>query len=176
MLIESAPKDAPWSQVARQAFWSRDVDLAAWRAGVMAGHRSYLPQSIKHMSTFNFIRFLGRKEFTARWPELRKALDTGSADVARLDAAWSYAATGTFNMPPESTFAPLPGRRKEVLDAIVRHQGVSIYDVSKIAQVPYRRAHDHVKALIAQGLVRQRMDERGPRRLARLYTLRGGPG
>ena len=112
MLIESAPKDAPWSHVARLVFWNRDVDLATWRAGVLAGHRSYLPQSIKQMSTWNFIRFLGRKQFIAKWPELRKYLDTKSPDVARLDAAWSYAATGTFNMPPESTFAAFPGRRR----------------------------------------------------------------
>lgn len=172
MLVKSAPNDAPWSQVARLVFWSRDIDLDTWRAGVLAGHRSYLPLSVKHMSTWNFIRFLGRKQFIAKWPELRKTLDTGSADVARLDAAWSYAATGTFNMPPESALATLPGRRREVLDAIVRRQGASIYDIAKATQVPYRRAHDHVTALIDQGLVRKRMDESGPRRVARLFTLR----
>jgi len=172
MLIESAPKDAPWSQVARLAFWSRDVDLATWRAGVLAGHPSYLPQSVKSMSTWNFVRFLGRQQFVSKWAELRMTLDTKSPDVARLDAAWSYATTGTFNMPPEAASASLPGRRREVLDTIVRHQGASIYGVAKLAQVPYRRAYDHVSALIAQGLVRMRMDERGPRRVARLYTLR----
>ena len=172
MLIESAPKDAPWSHVARLVFWNRDVDLATWRAGVLAGHRSYLPQSIKQMSTWNFIRFLGRKQFIAKWPELRKYLDTKSPDVARLDAAWSYAATGTFNMPPESAFTAFPGRRREVMDVIVHHQGASIYEVAKLARVPYRRAYDHVKALIDQGLVRKRMDDHGPRRVARLYTLR----
>jgi len=172
MLIESAPKDAPWSQVARLAFWSRDVDLAQWRAGVLSGHSSYLPQSVRSMSSWNFIRFLGRKLFIASWPELRKKLDTASPDVARLDAAWSYASTGTFNMPPEAALAALPGRRREVLDAIVHHQGASIYDVAKLAQVPYRRAYDHVAALINQGLVRKRMDARNTRRVAQLYTLR----
>lgn len=172
MLIESAPKDAPWSQVARLAFWSRDVDLTTWRTGVLAGHPSYLPQSVKYMSSWNFIRFLGRKPFVEKWPELRKFLVAGSADVARLDAAWSYATTGTFNMPPEAASASLPGRRREVLDAIVRHQGASIYDVAKLAQVPYRRAYDHVAALIEQGLVRKRSHERGPRRVTQLYTLR----
>jgi len=172
MLIESASKDAPWGQVARLAFWSRDVDLEPWRAGILAGHPSYLPQSVKHMSTWNFIRFLGRGLFIAQWPELRKSLDTNSPDVARLDAAWSFASTGTFNMPPEAALAALPGRRREVLDAIVHHQGTSIYDVAKRAQVPYRRAYGHVAALIDQGLVRKRMDEQSPRRVTRLYTLR----
>lgn len=172
MLIESAPRDAPWAEVARQVFWSREVDLATWRAGILAGHRSYLPDSVKRMSTWNFVRFLGRRTFEEKWPEIRKALDPGLPDVARLDLAWSYAMTGTFNMRPESAFASLPGRRREILDAIVHHQGASIYEIAKIAQVPYRRAHDHVSALIAQGLVRKRMDARGPRPLARLYTFR----
>jgi predicted transcriptional regulator len=74
-------------------------------------------------------------------------------------------------MPVESAFAVLPGRRREVFDAIVRHQGASIYDIAKTAQVPYRRTHAHVVALINQGLVRKRIDENGPRRIARLYTL-----
>ena len=172
MLVESAPNDAPWSQVARLVFWSRDIDQTTWREGVLAAHPSYLPASVKRMSTWNFIRFLGRKRFIDAWPELRKSLDTGSPDRARLDAAWSYAASGTFNLPPESAHAAFPGRRREVFDAIVHHQGASIYDIAKIAQVPYRRAHGHVAALIEQDLVRKRMDERGPRRIARLYTLR----
>jgi sugar-specific transcriptional regulator TrmB len=58
------------------------------------------------------------------------------------------------------------------MDVIVHHQGASIYEVAKLAQVPYRRAYDHVTALIDQGLVRKRMDDHGPRRVARLYTLR----
>ena len=35
MLNESAPKDAPWSQVSRMVFWSRDVSLDVWRAGTV---------------------------------------------------------------------------------------------------------------------------------------------
>ena len=124
------------------------------------------------MSTWNFIRFLGRRKFVSKWPDLRMTLGSYSPDMARLDAAWSYASTGTFNMPPEAALASLPSRRREVLDAIVHDQGVSIYDVAKFAQISYRRAHDHVTALIKQGLVRKRVDERGPRRVVRLYTIR----
>lgn len=172
MLIKSAPNDAPWSQVAHLVFWNRHVDLDTWRTGVLAGSQSYLPESVKRMSTWNFIRFLGRKAFVDNWPELRKNLDAESPDVARLDAAWSYAVSGTFNLPPQSAFAVLPGRRREVLDAIVHHQGASIYEVAKLLQVPYRRTFDHVSALIDQGIVRKRMDNHGPRCVARLYTLR----
>lgn len=172
MLIESASRDAHWNQVARLAFWSRDVGLESWRAGVLSGHPSYLPQSVRYMSSWNFIRFLGRAQFIAKWPEIRTALDTESAEVARLDAAWSHAATGTFNMPPQAALTVFPGRRREVLDAIVRHQGASIYDIAKFTNIPYRRTHDHVSALINQGLVRKRIKEDGPRRIARLYSMR----
>lgn len=173
MLIESAPIDATWCQVAQMVFWGRNVELGAWRAGIMAAHRSYLPQSAKSMSSWNFIRFLGRNQFVAHWPEIRQALDVNSPEVARLDAAWSYAATGTFNMPPQAALASLPGRRREVLNIIIHQQGVSIYDVAKLTKIAYRRVFDHVTALISQGLVRKRIDEHGPRRIARLYTLRG---
>lgn len=173
MLIESAPIDATWSQVARIVFWGRDVELGVWRAGILAAHRSYLPQSVKSMSNWNFIRFLGRKQFISHWPEIRQVLDVNSPDVARLDAAWSYAATGTFNMPPQAALVSLPGRRREVLDVIVHQQGVSIYDIAKVAKIAYRRVFDHVIALVNLGLVRKRIDEHGPRRIARLYTLRG---
>jgi len=172
MLIESASKDAPWSRVARMVFWSRDVDLQTWRNGILAGHPSYLPDSVKRMSSWNFIRFLGRQRFIAHWPEIRRALDERSPDVARLDAAWSYASTGTFNMPPQAALVPLPGRRREVLDAIVRHQGAAIYEIAKRTRIHYRRVHDHVAALEREGIVRKRIDDTGPRRLVRLYTLR----
>jgi hypothetical protein len=172
MIIESAPKDAPWSFVARTVFWSRDVDLDSWRAGVLRGHPSYLPDSVRRMSAWNFIRFLGRKTFVEHWPQMRKNLDLKSADVAKFDAFWSFAKTGVFDMPPESVFAHLPGRRAQVLDAIVRNQGASIYEVAKISKTPYRRAHDHVSSLIEQGLVRASLDEAGPRRKKRLFTLR----
>ena len=172
MLIESAPRDAPWEVVARAVFWNREVSLSAWRAGVLSGHRSYLPDSVKRMSTWNFIRFLGRRTFVGRWPEIREFLGTDSPDVARLDAAWSYAATGAFNMPPQTARTKLPGRSREVLNAVVRNQGSSIYDAAKLANVPYRRAHAHVDRLVELGLMRKRLDDSGPRKIARLYTMR----
>lgn len=173
MLADSTPRDAPWEVVARTVFWNRDVPLAAWRAGVVSGHRSYLPESVKRMSSWDFVRFLGRRRFVDRWPSIRQFLGADSAgDVARLDAVWSYAATGTFNMPPQAACVELPGRSREVLDAVVGKQGLSIYDVAKLANVPYRRAHAHVERLVALGLMRKRLDDTGPRKIARLYTMR----
>ncbi len=171
MLIESAPKDATWSEVARIAFWNRDVNVETWRKGVLSGHPSYLPQSVKRISTWNFIRFLGKKNFIDAWPKVRESLNKNSADCARLDAAWSFAVTGTFNMPPEAANFSFPGRRREIFDTIVHHQGASIYDIAKIARVPYRRTYEHVKVLAEQGLVRKSIDNTGPRRVVKLYTM-----
>lgn len=172
MLVENAPRDAPWDVVARTVFWNRDVSLVAWRKGVLEGHRAYLPDSVKRMSTWNFVRFLGRKDFIEHWPRIRESSDRDSGDVARLDVGWSYASTGAYNMPPEAMRIELRGRSREVLDAVVRNQGASIYQVSKLANVPYRRAHAHVDTLMKLGLVRKRLDNSGPRSIARLYTMR----
>jgi hypothetical protein len=171
MLIESLPKDAPWCTVARAVFWSRDVDLAVWREGVLAGHASYLLDSVQRMSTWHFIQFLGRQNFVAHWPVMRQELPAETKGLARLDAAWSLAATGTFNMPPQAAIAAFPGRSREVYDAIVRHQGASIYELAKHASVPYRRVHAHVQAMVGKGLVRTRSDTQGARAKRRLYTM-----
>ncbi len=171
-LIQQTPDDAPWEAVARSVFWSRDVDLATWRERVMSGHRSYLPDSVARMSSRNFVRFLGRNQFRQHWPRIRTLLAPGGRGVSRLDAAWSFIETGTFNMPPQAALASWPGRSREVYDAIIQQQGASIYEVSKTAGVPYRRAYSHVRALELRSLVRSYIDDSGPRPKRRLYTLK----
>ena len=176
MLVEHLPKTAPWSLVSSAVFWSREVILEAWRAGILSAHRSYLPDSVSRMSTWHFVRFLGRKDFALAWPRVRESLAPDHRGRARLDVAWSLAATGKLNVPPESALAAFPGRSREVFDAVVDHQGASIYEVAKLTGVSYRRAHAHVKALAAKGLLKCRLDESGPRKKLRLYTLRGSSG
>ncbi len=170
-LIKQTPDDASWETVARSVFWSRDVDESNWRQQVIAGHPSYLADSAARMSTRNFIRFMGRGAFRLNWPRLRELLPAGSRGVPRLDAAWSLIETGTFNMPPQAALAEWPGRSREVYDAIIHHQGASLYEVASLAGVPYRRVHDHVHALEKRGLLRSLLDDSGPRVKRRLYTL-----
>ncbi len=170
-LIHQTADDAPWEVVARAVFWSRDVALPTWRKQVLLGHPSYLPDSVSRMSSRNFIRFLGRDNFRQHWPQLQTQLPTGHAGIARLDAAWSLIQTGTFNMAPQAALAHWPGRSREVFDAIVQHQGASIYEVAKMTGVPYRRAFDHIRAMEQRALVRSVMDDSGPRPRRRLYTL-----
>ncbi len=174
-LIHQTPDNAPWEAVARSVFWSRDVGLSTWREQVLAGHRSYLPDSVARMSTRNFIRFLGRANFRQHWPRVRALLSPSGNGVARLDAAWSLIESGTFNLAPESALLPWPGRSREVYNAIVHHQGASIYETAAIAGVPYRRVHDHVRALEKLALVKSFIDTTGPRPRRRLYTMRSAP-
>ena len=171
-LIRQTPDDAAWEVVARAVFWNRDVALSTWRERILAGHKSYLPDSVARMSTKNFIRFLGRGKFLQCWPQIRTFLTPGASGLSRLDEAWSFMTTGTFNMPPEAALVSWPGRCKDVYDAIVHHQGASIYGVAVAAGVPYRRAHNHVQNMERQGLVRSFIDRTGPRPRRRLYTMK----
>lgn len=108
MLIEPLPKDAAWETVALAVFWSRKVELAAWRAGIIAGQRAYLLDSVSRMSTWHFVKFLGRWAFVEHWPVIRQTLPATHQGRNRLDVAWSLAATGKLNVPPESALAALP--------------------------------------------------------------------
>ena len=105
MLIESLPRDSAWETVAQAVFWSRKVELAAWRAGIVSGQRSYLPDSVSRMSTWHFVKFLGRTAFVEHWPVIRQMLPATHQGRNRLDVAWSLAATGKFNVPPESALS-----------------------------------------------------------------------
>jgi hypothetical protein len=109
MLVDHLRKDASWKKVAGAVFWSRDVSIESWRAGILAAYPSYLPDSVSRMSTWHFVRFLGRKAFVRVWPQVRKTLTPGQRGRPRLDVAWSLAATGKFNVPPESALASFPG-------------------------------------------------------------------
>jgi hypothetical protein len=48
---------------------------------------------------------------------------------------------------------------------------LSIYAIAKLADVPYRRAHAHLGRVIELCLMRKRMDDSGPRKIARPYTM-----
>jgi hypothetical protein len=170
-VIHQASADEPWERVARRVFWSRTVPLQRWREGILAGHRSFLPDSIRYMSARNFVRFLGRETFVDQWPRIRQHIPPELVrEAAPLDALWSWHRSGTFSLRPESALAPWPGRRRELFDQVVHEPGISIYRAARKANMPYRRAHDHVRALIEQGLLRAR-EGHGPRKETRLYSF-----
>jgi len=170
-MIYQASDAAPWERVARRVFWSRKVPLQKWRDGILTGHYSYLPDSIRYMSPQNFVRFLGREAFVDQWPLIRQHVPRELVrNAAPLDALWSWHSSSTFNLRPEAALAKWPGRRRELFDQVVHAPGISIYRAAKQANMPYRRAHDHVRAMIELGLVRTR-EGSGPRKETRLYSF-----
>ena len=172
MISSTLPLEAPWSAVARMIFWNRDVALEAWRDGIRASNRSYLPDSVRWMRPQHFVRFLGRDVFAAEWPRIRRALEGRHPGKAMLDMHWSRITTGTFDADPDSALITLPGRCKEAYDYLVQHQGASIYELARGARIPYRRAHDHVTRLTEVGLLSSLYTEDGPRKKRRLYTMK----
>ncbi|MDR2154371.1 MAG: hypothetical protein LBE78_05020 [Burkholderiaceae bacterium] len=147
------------------------MPLQRWREGILAGHRSFLSDSIRYMSARNFVRFLGRETFVDQWPLIRRHVPPELVhEAAPLDALWSWHRSGTFNLRPESALARWPGRRRALFDQVVREPGISIYRAAKQAHMPYRRAYDHVQALSRQGLIRTRVGN-GPRKQTRLYSF-----
>lgn len=163
--------NAPWGKVARTVFWNRDVSLERWRNGILKAGKAYLPESVRWMRPQHFIRFLGRDTFVAEWPRLRRALEADHPGKARLDLHWSVITSGTFNANPDSVLLDLPGRSREAYEYLVRHQGVSVYELAKGTGIPYRRAHDHVKRLADTGLLQSRYCKTGARTKRLLYTL-----
>ena len=121
------------------------------------------------MSPSNFIRFLGRRNFLEHWPKIREFLESCARG---LDMAWSFLMTGTFNMPPEAALVSWPGRSKEIYDAIVQHQGASIYELASFAGVQYWRVHDDVQKMEDMALIRSFVDRTGQRPRRCLYTMK----
>ena len=123
----------------------------------------------------DLIYFIVRSDRADTWSVFEQGFEQPIAEfedaVSAEQYAWSLAATGTFNMPPQAALAAFPGRSREVYDAIVQHQGASIYELAQHARVPYRRVHAHVVAMVGKGLVRTRSDTQGARAKRRLYTM-----
>ena len=88
-----------WPELAKLVFWDRAVTLSNWQAGILAGQRAYLPQSVKHMSPEQFIRALGLAPFKTHWPQVRQALlPSERVGAAMLDRLWSHLVSGTWNV------------------------------------------------------------------------------
>jgi hypothetical protein len=172
MISSKLPADAPWSTVARLVFWNRQVELESWRDGIRAGNRSYLPDSVRWMQSRHFLRFLGKEVFAAEWPVIRHHLPAYHPGKAMLDIHWSRITTGTFDADPDSVLISLPGRSRQAYNYLVRHQGASVYELSRGAGIPYRRAHDHVTRLTEAGLLSSRYEEDGPRKKRLLFTMK----
>ena len=156
---------ANWPEVAKRTFWDRTVPFDAWHAGVAAGHRSYLPQSVKTMPPEQFIRFFGVQQFKSAWPAMRAGLKPEQLrHAAMLDRLWSRLVSGTWNLKPVLDPETLPRRQRECLLAAVRAPGITQYALSKALGMQYKQVHDSIKKFQALGLfklVPKKGDARG---------------
>lgn len=161
---------AEWPEVARHIFWDRVVTLDAWRAGIAAGQRSYLPQSVKTMLPEHFIQFFGVAQFKTEWPRIRKHLSQQElARVALLDRFWSRLVSGSWNIKPLIDINTLPKREKEFLLAAIREPGITKYTLAKQLGMQYKRGHEYAKDLQAIGLIKLLAVKDDPRRRLRIY-------
>lgn len=162
-----------WDSIKNVIFWDRDVSREAWVAGFEAGHRSYLPQTLLLMQPKDAAFILGKDRFIRVWPLVRANVDA-YPDVRRRakiwDAAWSHAVSGTYSLPVLSTWGRLTPRRRALLIWISQNSGQSIYAAAKSVGLTYKRAYEHVKALTADGWIRQTVDTEGPRRRNLLFA------
>lgn len=164
----------PWEDLSKNAYWDRDVPLAAWRQRVREAHRSYLPGAIKAFDPVEFIHYYGVGAFKTDWPKLRQSLD---ADITKrhaaiFDLAWSRLVSGTWNVAPDERVTSMPKRRRDFLFAVARKPGSSIYAIASMLGMQYRRAHEHAKDLSQAGLLRIKPSVRTGR-LSNLLFPRG---
>ena len=157
----------------QQSFWFRDWDRKEWAKAFLDGNLVIMEHTMKWLRPEPVIRVLGRDRFVAAWPTLRERVKDHATLVRRMaayDTWWSMAATATLDIKPLGSWARLRGRRREFLLAIAKHQGSSIYALSKQLGRQYRRAYGHARALEVAGYVKSREELIGGRRVRRLFA------
>lgn len=153
-VLDLPADNSPWGITARRVFWDRSVKIEDWRAGVKAGHRSYLPQTIEHMDAKDFIRFYGRASFEQDWPSIAAKITDKQIRYKSLllDLKWSVCVGGHLNLIPHPKFWDLSPRCREFILYAANHPGVTTYAATKTLDMPYRRAHDYLKTSLELGL------------------------
>jgi len=128
-----------------------DGGLSSWLFQVP----SYLPGAVGAFDPVEFIHYCGVDAFKADWPRLRHSVEAGAVHCLPLfDLAWSRLVSGTWNAPPDERIASLPARKRDFLVAVARKPGASIYAISSVLGMQYKRAHEHARDLCEAGLLR----------------------
>lgn len=89
------------------------------------------------------------------------------------DIVWSKLAGGGWNLRPFSDFYTMPERRRQFLMAVAKAPGKSIYEIAKLLDMQYRRAHDHALTLIKSGKIRGKEKVENGHRKTKLYPAYG---
>lgn len=167
------------AMVLRSAFWSGRLTYRKWRGMVRKGptlHMRIFVQAFLHLPMDWMLRELGEERFISVWPQVRSEfsndspLETAVRDA--WDALWGAKTAGDSQYPVSSEVASLPGKRREVLKAIVRNPGISVYDLAKVTGRDYSRVFKDVHLLIEMGEIQSRPDVYSNRKMKRLLPTR----
>jgi hypothetical protein len=167
------------AKVLRSAFWSGRLTYKMWRGMVRRGpetHRRIFVQAFLHLPMDWLLGELGDEKFISVWPQVREEFSGDSPFETAMrdawDAFWGVRVAGDSQYPVRSGLADLPGKRREVLKAIVRNPGISVYALSRALHRDYSRVFKDVRLLIEMGEIQVRQDVRSNRKITRLLPVR----
>jgi hypothetical protein len=165
--------------VLRSAFWSGRLTYRKWRGIIRRGPRTHMRvfvQSFLHLPMGWLLGELGEEKFLSLWPEVRKELraDLSYESAVRnaWDAIWGVVAAGDSQYPVSPEVAGLSRMRREVLKAVVRNPGISVYGLAKMLSRDYSRVLKDVRLLAEMDEIQSRPDPRSNRRAKQLLPVR----
>lgn len=153
------------------------MKIEDWRAGVKAGHRSYLPQTIEHMDAKDFIRFYGRSNFEQDWPSIVAKISDKQIRYKSLllDLKWSVCVGGQLNLIPHPKFWDLSPRCREFILYAANHPGVTTTDAATALGIPYHSAYYCLRISLELGLFFTRDETLNGRKQRRIWPASRWP-
>jgi len=162
-------------RILRQAFWSGEMRYKRWR-GIMRkdpnGHRRAVLQSFLYLPVRWLLDEIKEEKFIKVWPKIRKMFNGDSAEektaVNAWDAVWGMIAACDSQYPIDPNIAMISRKRREILQLVVGHPGISAYLVAKKTGRDYSRIYKDVQILIEKGMVEAIPQEGSIRRAIQL--------
>ena len=166
-------------KVLRSAFWSGHFTYRKWRGMVRRGpgeHMRVFVQAFLHLPMDWLLRELGDERFLSVWPRVRESFADDSPFEITMrdawDAVWGAKAAGDAQYPVSAEIGALPGKRREILQAVVLNPGVSIYALARKLHRDYTRVFKDVRVLTDMGEIQLRREMSSNRRITRLLPTR----
>ncbi len=167
------------AMILRSAFWSGRLTYRVWRGMVRRGpgaHLRVFVQSFLHLPIDWLLSELGDEKFISVWPQVRGEFSSESPFELTMrdawDALWGVKVAGDSQYPVSSELAGLPGKRREVLKAVVRNPGISVYALARELGRDYSRVFKDVRLLIEMKEIQARPDARSKRKIKQLLPAR----
>lgn len=162
-MAKISSREILWNKISRTCFQDRVMPYAYWLAAITDvhhhEHKKVLEQSIAMISSANFVKLIGEREFCKIWKEIRNDVSLERTAIRQgkiiLDSLWSMIMTGfAFSNINIHIDKPISTGLKATYLDICKQSAKNIYQVAKDIHRPYNRVHEDVKKLAAIGLVR----------------------